>query len=210
MTTAYLTDTRDRIVFGETPVMMQPVFGEKLPIPELGKHRFVVGHDGLYLEAQNPVIAVRQLIAKASVRLPYGEVDKCGIQLLNGRIPYAILGEALMKAHNACPNEWAGLVVWDINRHVYRLFEPTVLSGSCGHISYRNILPDGLELVVDLHSHGFFEAFFSEMDDQSDLDGFYIAGVLSHRSATPSSVSRVVVNGHFLKCPPLESFFANV
>jgi PRTRC genetic system protein A len=210
MTTAYLTDTKDRIVFGETPALMQPVFGEKLPAPELGKHRFVAGRDGLYMEAQNPVIAVRQLIAKASVRLPYGGVDQCGIQLLNGKIPVAILGEALMKAHNACPNEWVGLVVWDINRHVYRLFEPAVLSGSCGHISYRNILPDGLELVVDLHSHGFFEAFFSETDDLSDLGGFYIAGVLSHRSATPSSVSRLVVNGHFLECPPLESFFANV
>lgn len=207
---AYLTDNRDRIVFDETPTFMQPLYGKKLPTPEFGKHRFVVGHDGLYLEAQNSVIAVRQRVAQSSVRLPYGEVDKCGIQLLNGKIPYAILSEALMKAHNACPNEWAGLIVWDRHRHEYRLFEPTVLSGSCGHISYRNILPDGLDLVIDLHSHGFFEAFFSETDDQSDLCGFYIAGVLSHRSTKPSSVSRLVVNGHFLKAPLLESFFASV
>ena len=210
MNASYLTDTRDRIVFGETPTLMQPVFGEKLPPPEFGKHRFVVGHDGLYFEAQNSVIAVRQRVAKASVRLPYGEVDQCGIQLLNGKIPYAILGEALLKAHQACPNEWAGLVVWDSDGKRYALAEPELVSAGNSHVSYRNALPDNLTVVVDLHSHGFFEAFFSETDDQSDLGGFYIAGVLSHRTTTPSSVSRLVVNGHFLSCPPLESFFANV
>lgn len=204
---AYLTDSRDRIVFGETPALMQPLFGDKLPPPEFGKHRFVVGDDGVYLEALNSVIAVRQRVANANVRLPYGKVDHCGIQLLNGKIPFAILGEALMKAHTACPNEWAGWVVWDRNCHVYRLFEPAVLSGSCGHISYRNTLPDGVDLVIDLHSHGLFEAFVSETDDQSDLDGFYLAGVLSHYSATPSSVCRLVINGHFLACPSIESFF---
>ena len=75
------------------------------------------------------------------------------------------------------------------------------------HVSYRNALPDNLTVVVDLHSHGFFEAFFSETDDQPYLDGFYIAGVLSHRTTTPSSVSRLVVNGHFLNCLNLDSFF---
>ncbi len=41
MLTDYLDDPRDRVVLGETPVLMQPLFGKSLLPPEPGKHRFV-------------------------------------------------------------------------------------------------------------------------------------------------------------------------
>jgi PRTRC genetic system protein A len=208
MITGYLTDVRDCVVFGETPTLMQPLFGEKLPEPEAYKHRFVVGQDGLYIEAQNSVVAVRQRIAESGLRLPYGKIEHTGIQLRNGKIPGRILGDVLKKAAAAVPNEWAGMVVWNGKLSEYQLFEPDVVVATPGRVSYLSSLPDGLILVMDLHSHGNGEAFFSTTDNESDLGGFYVAAVLGHcESPKPSTITRMVVNGQFLPCPDLAMFF---
>jgi len=204
----YLTDSRDRVLFGETPVLLQPCFGEKLPEPEELKHRFVCGQDGLYIEARNEVIELRQCIAPSAMSLPYGKIEQTGICLRNGRIPQRILMNALDQSFSSAPNEWAGLVVWNETRGGYELFEPDVIRATPGRISYRNAIPDGLISVMDLHSHGDGLAFFSSTDDRSDMDGFYIAGVIGNcRSINPSFVTRMVVNGHFLPCPDIREFF---
>lgn len=100
MLTDYLDDPRDRVVLGETPALMQPLFGKSLPPPELGKHRFVCGQDGLYIEAQNEVIGVRISVAESSIKLPYGTVHQTGIHLKQGRIPKRILDGMVEKANN--------------------------------------------------------------------------------------------------------------
>ncbi len=208
MITGYLTDMRDRVVFGETPTLMQPLFGEKLPEPEEYKHRFVVGQDGLYIEAQNSVVAVRQCIAESGLQLPYGKIEHTGIQLRNGKIPGRILCDVLKKAAAAVPNEWAGLVVWNGKLSEYQLFEPDVVVATPGRVSYLSSLLVSLMPVMDLHSHGNGVAFFSATDNESDLGGFYVAAVLGHcASRKPSTVTRMVVNGQFLPCPDLAMFF---
>jgi len=204
----YLTDSRDRVVFGETPVLLQPCLGEKLPEPEDFKHRFVCGRDGLYIEARNKVIELRQCVAQSMFPLPYGKIEQTGIRLRNGRIPHRILMDAIGESSLSVPNEWAGLVVWNEARGGYELFEPDVIRSTPGKISYRNSIPDGLIPVMDLHSHGDGSAFFSSTDDISDIGGFYIAGVIGNcASMNPSFVTRMVVNGHFLPCPDLHMFF---
>lgn len=205
----YLTDSRDRVLFGVTPVLLQPCFGGKLPEPEESKHRFVCGQDGLYIEARNKVIDLRQCIAPSTLPLPYGKIEQSGICLRNGRIPQWILMDAVGKSSLSVPNEWAGLVVWNEARSGYELFEPDVISATPGNIRYRNSIPDGLMPVMDLHSHGNGSAFFSPTDDRSDVGGFYIAGVIGNcASMNPSFVTRMVVNGHFLSCPDFRDFFA--
>ena len=204
----YLTNSIDRVLFGGCPTLMQPLHGDPLPPPELSKHRFVCTQDGLYLEAHNAVIEVRQQIAPSTIRLPYGKAGATGVMLKHGKIPQQILQDALTEAAMATPNEWAGLVVWNEPHSTYELFKPTILSTTPGHISYANHLPDGLVLVMDIHSHGNGEAFFSETDNQSDLSGFYVAAVLGNcRHNNADAVTRMVVNGHFLVCSSLPSFF---
>jgi PRTRC genetic system protein A len=154
MLTDYLDDPRDRVVLGETPALMQPLFGKSLPPPELGKHRFVCGQDGLYIEAQNEVIGTRVRVAESSIKLPYGAVHQAGIHLKQGRIPKWILDGMVEKAKQHSPKEWAGLVVWDKYQDRYSLYEPTVIAVGVGHISYQNVLPDEFVLVMDVHSHG--------------------------------------------------------
>ena len=204
----YLTDRRDRIVFGETPTLMQPLHGESLPKPETGKHRFVIASDGVYVEAINPVLEVRLPVAKSTIKLPYGQISAVGVCLVNGQIPKRILQDVCEKTFLCVPNEWAGLVVWDKIRSEYALYEPDTISFSNRHISYRNVLPDKYELVIDLHSHGNMPAFFSKTDDQSDIGGFYIAGVVGNcDSGEPTFATRIVVNGHFFGCSDFRTFF---
>lgn len=206
----YLADHRDRVVFGETPTLMQPLHGEALPKPETGKHWFVIASDGVYVEAMNHVLEVRLPVAKSLIKLPYGQIGAAGVRLANGQIPRRILQDVCEKTFLCCPNEWAGLVVWDKIRKEYALYEPDVISFSPGHISYRNVLPDEYELVMDLHSHGSMPAFFSKTDDKSDLGGFYVAGVVGNcDSGEPTFATRIVVNGHFFECSDFRKFFSS-
>lgn len=202
-------DLRDRVLFSETPTLMEPRFGPPLPPPEDHKHRFVCGDDGLYIEAQNSVIGIRIRIAPSSLPLPYGKIERTGIHLRRGLIPSALLDEALAKSRAAVPNEWAGLIVWNERQERYALHEPDVLAAGPGRISYLASFPDKLMPVMDLHSHGNLPAFFSSTDDHSDLAGFYVAGIIGNCGlAQPSFAARMVVNGHFLLCPDLRTFFA--
>jgi PRTRC genetic system protein A len=124
----YLTDRRDQIVFGETPTLMQPLHGEALPKPEIGKHRFVIAGDGVYVEAINSVLEVRLSVAKSAIKLPYGQIGAVGVRLVHGQIPKRILQDVCEKTFLCAPNEWAGLVVWDKIRKEYAFYEPDVIS----------------------------------------------------------------------------------
>ena len=210
MMTDYLIDKRDQIIFGETPTLMQPLHGEALPKPETGKHRFVIASDGVYVEAVNPVLEVRLPVAKSAIKLPYGQIGAVGVYLAHGQIPRRILQDVCEKTFLCVPNEWAGLVVWDKIRKEYALYEPDTISFSTRHISYRNVLPNEYELVMDLHSHGNMAAFFSKTDDKSDMGGFYIAGVVGNcDSGEPTFATRIVVNGHFFECSDFRKFFSS-
>ncbi|ANE57897.1 MULTISPECIES: PRTRC system protein A [Methylomonas] len=207
MMNAYLTDPRDRILFGETPTYMQPLFGEKLPAPELGKHRFVIGQEGVVLEAINEVFEVRLPVAQSIIKLPYGVLGAQGVRLRHGAMPFRLLEIIEQKATSACPDEWAGWVVWDVLHQGYALIEPEILSVGPGHVSYRNELPEGSAIVLDVHTHGRMPAFFSGVDDVSDRHGFYVAGVIGHCHDRKNYATRMNVNGHFFDCEDFRLFF---
>ena len=204
----YLTDNRDRTVFSQTPVLLQPRFGEPLNPPEPGAHRFLCAEEGLFIEARNEVIELRVPVAKSSITLPFGRIVDRGINLVHGPVPNEILQTVIERSIQAMPNEWAGLVLWDRKRKRYVLFEPETLSSSPAHISYMNIVPQECDVVLDLHSHGRLSAFFSEADNYSDRPGFYIAGVVGHcDSENMTFQTRLVVNGHFLYCTDFRRLF---
>lgn len=183
----------DIVMLGQTPTLMQPLFGE-LPPPPTNEHRFIVGRNGVYIEVRTEVMECRLKVADNHIPFPYGEVTD-GFRLIHGEIPVSLYDEVRQKAKNACPNEWAGLIVWSAKRQSYELFEPHVIECSPSSISYSRALPDDLELVVDIHSHGAAgSAYFSKTDDISE-DGIYIAEVIGHCAGEPTWASRFVING---------------
>ncbi|OAI16239.1 hypothetical protein A1507_11815 [Methylomonas koyamae] len=186
---------------------MQPLFGEKLPAPEPGKHRFVIGQEGVVIEAINEVLEVRLPVARSIVKLPYGALGEQGVRLRHGPIPITLLAAIEQKATSTCPDEWAGWVIWDVPHQRYELMEPEILSLGPGHVSYRNELPEGSAIVLDVHTHGRMPAFFSGVDDVSDQQGFYIAGVIGLCHDRKNYATRMNVNGHFFDCKDFRLFF---
>lgn len=197
---AYLTDPRDRAVCGLTPTLMAPRFGELAPVP-VGQYRFVAAANGLFLQARSKAMAVTLRVGD-TVRLPYGEMQE-SVELYGGPVPGELAREMMGRAVSSCPNEWAGVVVYEPGSGKYRLIEPEVESVSGAHVRYRTDAIDPECVVLDVHSHGDGRAFFSSVDDKSDQYGLYIASVLGHceRTDTITVCTRIVVNGIFYEVP---------
>lgn len=193
LTFNYLTDPRDRALLAATPTLMAPRFG-RLPPVEVGQHRFVVGANGLFVQARTKAMDVTLRIASTPM-LPYGALQE-NVSLAGGPLPYRLYREMVERACRASPTEWAGVVVYDGRE--YRLIEPVLDEASLGSITYRTSAYDDEAVALDIHSHGRGDSFFSETDNQSDT-GIYLAAVLG-RCHSPESVTvkvRVVVRGIF-------------
>ncbi|MEE4377378.1 MAG: PRTRC system protein A [Candidatus Competibacteraceae bacterium] len=197
----YLSDPRDRVLLNATPCLMAPRFGQ-LPPVAVGTHRFVAAASGLFVQARTRALAVTLKVAD-TIPLPYGDLQE-SVTLAGGRLPLALYARMRAAALAAVPLEWAAAVVYDHDAATYRLVEPVVESVSRGHIRYSTAsLPDD-DLVLDIHSHGHGQAYFSATDDVSDRKGgTYIACVLGccGAASTVEVVTRLVVKGIFFPVP---------
>jgi PRTRC genetic system protein A len=196
----YLSDPRDRALCSLTPTLMAPRFGV-LDAPPIGQHRYIIGSNGLFLQARTHALDVCVKVADTGP-LPYGTVEPY-VRMARAPLPRQMFESMRDKAVAACPNEWAGVVVFDPALDGYRLVEPEVQSVSAGHISYSTDSYDDEHLVLDIHSHGTGGAFFSRTDDDSDRGGIYLAAVLG-RCAERDTVTvktRIVVNGQYFEVP---------
>lgn len=192
----YLTDERDRVLLALTPTLMAPRFGS-LPTLATGLHRFVVASNGLFLQARTDTLEVSLKVADTPT-LPYGAVTE-SVHLIHGPIPADIGATIAQRCSESHPTEWAGVVLWNAQASAYQLHEPTIESASAGHIRYSTAGYDDRQLVVDVHSHGGGEAYFSQVDDESDIGGVYIASVMG-RCASPAEqtqATRIVAHGIF-------------
>lgn len=199
----YLKDSRDRAILGSTPTLMQPLYGELPPVDHY-RHRFVLARDGLYLQARTPALSVcLRVTGEVLCPFPYGELQE-SVQLTAGKIPYSLYMEMSKRALAANPTEYACLALYDKDNNEYRLHEPGVVSASPGHIDFTTGGYDPESVVLDLHTHGEGEAFFSPTDDHSDgQGGIYFASVLGRcqSSETMTAATRIVVNGIFYPVP---------
>jgi PRTRC genetic system protein A len=139
------------------------------------------------------------LVARSPAPLPYGACEE-RLDFRFGLVPAEMFETLRAAAISACPNEWAVCVLCDLEGGDYRLVSPEVESVSQGHIRYRHPEVYSDLLFLDIHSHGTLPAFFSEVDNASDVHGIYIASVFGHceSSSSLTAVSRLVVDGlHF-------------
>lgn len=192
----YLTDQRDQVLCGITPMLMQPRFGE-LPEIDVGHRRYLCGSNGVFVEARSKHLHVR--LPLNALSLPYGEITPL-FEFTHGLPSIELLDACVEDAVAASPAEWAGLIIHDDSKFHY--FKPPVEKAGIGHITYKDSRPDE-ELVIDIHSHGELPngAYFSYTDDTSDIgcaSPVFIAGVIAEcNKANPTSIWRIVVGSHF-------------
>lgn len=161
------------------------------PVGERGTaFTYILAGNGLLLEAENPLLRARALIAPAQVRglPPLGPY----LELRHGLIP-GYLMNLVVSACAATPDrEVYAAIAWEGE---YRVVVPPQ-TGSGGHVEYE-VVPS---TVVGIHSHGSMGAFFSGTDD-SDDQGFLVSVVMGE-------LGRLVATGRARAC--LYGYFARV
>ncbi|WP_168788845.1 PRTRC system protein A [Paraburkholderia aromaticivorans] len=152
------------------PSVMVPT-RESVAVLDRPGERLLIAADGVYLEVVRPWIRVVRRIAKCDVptAIPYGRVEPVTQQRC-GPVPPQLIAEFRSIARNGHPIEIMAWIVWNALTGAFRIVQLTARSQGAGHIEgyQRPDLADGEHLVVDCHSHGAYEAFFSPTDDKDD------------------------------------------
>jgi PRTRC genetic system protein A len=188
-------DPRDAAAQTVTPLVPVPRYGA-LPPLEVGCVRYLVAGNGIFVEARSRAMTVRALLCRPEGKLPYGSLEPC-VRKVGGGIPRALQDRFIAHARTQLPNEAGGLILWRSN--AYELVLPEPEEASPGRIRYSMHDIDPLDIVIDMHTHGFGSAFFSVRDDVDDKAcpaPCFKAIVFGHLNrAQPSMAERFVLNG---------------
>jgi PRTRC genetic system protein A len=158
------------------------------PVGEKGVYYdYILAGNGLFIRAENQLIKATVNVVEASIRgLPPLQQS---VELRHGSIPKDIYDLALSALMADPYRERLVIVVWDEG---YRLKLPDQEAGECS-VRYQT-LPD---TVLEFHSHGLMEAFFSTADDR-DEQGLCLYAVAGRMERLIPDVSmRLGVYGYF-------------
>ena len=154
----------DRAVQRSLPIVPAPIEGD-LSRVAAGQRRLVMGQDGVYIEAASHVLHTIKPIGECTT--PFGQVPT-GTTPCFGKLGMSLLNELIKLARSAGKEETAALIVAD-DENGYVIVRPRIISATAGEVTYDESGIDRSRLVVDMHSHGRFDSFFSAQDDASDL-----------------------------------------
>lgn len=195
----------DVVLQRHTPVVMVPLHGEFVPLEEAG-HRFLAAKDGLWLEVRRPWLhLIWPLAQQHAVGMPFGVLSKT-VDVAFGKIPTECLSEFLADAMAAHPNEVGAVVVWNERSGALEYRARETVEASRGHLRARwPSLGEGEWVVIDLHSHGDLEAFFSSTDRTDTGSEVVIAGVVGRvGSGRPQWVFSLFACGIEIQVTPPE------
>lgn len=169
-------DALEQAVLAASPLAAAPRQGA-LPPLAAWQHRYIAAAGGLYFEAATPhyqLLAQYAGLGDDAPALPYGELEP-KFTFLGGGLPGELFQELCKRALERATTEGAWLVLDSLPQGL-KLTVPNQVSAGSGHVEYTTAEYPAEKLVVDVHSHGSFEAFFSSTDDASE-DGAYVAMV---------------------------------
>lgn len=193
----------DMATYRAAPMAVAPQHSEFAPLADNG-HRFLVAQDGVHLEVRRPWLHFIHSIAKQhlEVRIPYGAIaDK--MELAFGRLGTALpqLKEFGAYAMAESPVEAAASLLWNHKTQAWAIRYPEVIGeATAASIQYKQVdVGEDESLVIDLHSHGAAEAFFSATDNEDDRGTVKIAGVFGNLDQPmPTVAFRLCVLGVYL------------
>jgi len=149
-------------------------------------YNYILASNGLYIEAESPIITARIPVAECEVRGLAPMETK--VTLLYGSIPQRFW-ELALDTFLADPGEERYVaVIADAGYHFYL----PVQDGDDTNVVYEV----GEHTVMDIHSHGGMKAFFSRQDD-ADETGLKLYAVVGKLNATPVVKLRIGVYGYF-------------
>lgn len=189
----------DRYIASNTPVM--PVSHGSHEALATSGHRYLVAHEGLFVEVARPWVRAVLRAGPSLVPLPFGTGEPLrGISLHCGPVPSRLLEAFVEQARHALPNECGAWIVWHEGSKAFRLIALKPIEATADRLTYeRPMLESGWHLVLDLHSHGRAGAFFSSTDDRDDghTGEVKLAGVVGHVDTAPQWLFRLAACGLF-------------
>lgn len=158
--------------------------------------RYLAASDGLWREVNLPWIRVLHPLATTILPLPYGQLQMV-VDVKCGPVPVELIRDFNTMARAAAPREIAAALIWNEATEMWRLAERPAISSSAEDIHYREVdLHAGDHLVVDMHSHGHYPAFFSGEDDRDDAGTMRFSLVVgSFNNEQPSAKMRLCMAG---------------
>lgn len=171
------------------PVITAPPSGAIVP-PETHGQRFVVAKDGLYREVSTPWLYANLPIARVhGMPTPFGAMEP-SVQLRCGNPPRELWSEFRDQAEKAMPNECAAVFVWCSASDTWRFEMRKMSLQRPDRVDYQEpSLCESEVAVVDIHSHGHYEARFSARDDHDDAGGIKISAVLGRVGSQQTEIS---------------------
>ncbi|MBA7689611.1 MAG: hypothetical protein GH143_01730 [Calditrichaeota bacterium] len=149
-------------------------------------YNYILASNGLFIEAESPLIDARIPVTECEVRGLAPMETK--VTLTYGSIPQRFW-ELALDTFLAEPDkeQYVGVTA-DAGYHFYL----PVQDKNDGSVIYEF----GNKVVLDIHSHGHMGAFFSTKDDE-DEKGLKLYGVVGKLNATPVVKMRIGVYGYF-------------
>ena len=177
------------------PTVLAPREGELEEPCNFGT-RYVAASGGLWRQVALPWMTMLHLIAPSVVALPYGDA-KPYVKLKCGPIPNVLRRKFCRDALAALPNESAAAFIWNAETGEWRYCLRPAFRASAGYIEYLEVVLGPEEyLILDMHSHGTFPAFFSSLDNSDDRGTMRFSGVIgSLDSEEMTSVVRLNMLG---------------
>jgi PRTRC genetic system protein A len=188
----------DQALQSVTPTVMVPRHEqlEELSVPG---HRILMAGNGVWLEVFRAWFYTRMpLTYDLPIAVPYGAVT-AERRLACGPIPKDLVARFVVEARVRCPNECAAWVIWNESTREWKLMMlDEILVAPDRAVVNLPRLEDDEHLILDIHSHGLHEAYFSPTDDEDDAGACKIAGVIGNLNKEAVSTSfRFCVDGMF-------------
>jgi len=147
---------------------------------------YVLAENGVFIEAEGPLLAARVPVVHGQVRGLEPLEPK--LILRYGLIPQRFFDLAInLMISDVTKEQYTG-VSWDDGYHIYTPEQ----KGTGGGVEYAV----GDSIVLDLHSHGMMKAWFSTTDNK-DETGLRLYGVVGKLDKEPEVRLRVGVYGSF-------------
>jgi PRTRC genetic system protein A len=174
-------------------VMMQPVgyltnISQGLQGQRGFFYDYILARNGIFLEACSALLEARICLARVQVRGLAPLEEK--LSLVKGKIPGSLYLEAISLLRSDPYREGYLALTWD---QEYLLQRPDQV-GNEDRVQYQ-VLPDTL---MDIHSHGTDEAFFSSEWDDPDEQGFRLSLVVGKLHTLLLEIKmRLVMYGYY-------------
>lgn len=188
----------DQILQQLVPTVMVPRYEDLAPLEKNG-HRYLIAEDGLYIEVRRPWLHCIWPVPEADgLTLPYGPIKEVGNTLgFDWTRASELIADFQEIAADELPDECAGAIIWNEPSGTLRLQICRAIEASPVRVKYhRPDLRATEHIVIDIHSHAFGSAGFSEQDDSDDSGEVKFAAVVGRvNRAIPEIAMRLCLPG---------------